>query len=100
MNNSNAEQKVSTRPSGPQSTPPSGAESGPSDDLSKAGTLAYIKHFPRPELGEHPMHDGYNVGRALGRAYAGDMQQVMEGFRQGVKDGTKAAEEAGGQRDE
>lgn len=80
----------------PQSRSTSGAQPGPSDGLSKAGALAYVKHFPRPELGEHPMHDGYNAGRALARAYADDMQRVMEGFRQGVKDGTKAAEEAGG----
>jgi hypothetical protein len=55
-----------------------------------------VKHFPRPELGEHPRHDGYNVGRALAQAYPETMQRVMEGFREGVKDGTKAAAEAGG----
>lgn len=67
---------------------------------SKAGALVYVKHFPRPELGEHPMHDGYNVGRALARAYPEKMQQVMQGFREGVKDGTEAAERPGGQIDE
>jgi len=88
----------SQRRSERRSAPPSGAHPAPVDDSdSQAGALAYVKHFPRPELGEHPRHDGYDVGRALARAYPEKMQKVMQGFREGVKEGTKAAAEAGGQ---
>ena len=88
----------SQRRSKRRSAPPSGAHPAPVDGFdSQAGALAYVKHFPRPELGEHPRHDGYDVGRALARAYPEKMQKVMQGFREGVKEGTKAAAEAGGQ---
>jgi len=81
------------------SAPPSGAGPDPGDSDGLAGALAYVKQFPRPELGKHPRHDGYNAGRALAQAYPEMMQKVMQGFREGVKDGTETVSRPEGRND-
>jgi hypothetical protein len=58
---------------------------------------AYLQLFGRPPLGDHPQMDGFSCGRILGEQYPEAMMQVMQGFREGVKAGTEAAQRAGGQ---
>jgi hypothetical protein len=60
---------------------------------------AYLKIFGRPPLGDHPELDGFAAGRTLAEEYPEAMQQVMSGFRRGVKE-QQTAGEAGGQSHE
>ena len=85
------------RPDEEAETPdPPGSESG-----VLANTMAaYLHVFSRPPLGDHPKMNGFTCGRVLAEEYPDRMMEVMEGFRQGVKSGTEAAQRAGGQRDE
>jgi hypothetical protein len=60
---------------------------------------AYFQVFSRPPLGDHPEMDGFVAGRVLAEEYPKAMMKVMKGFRQGVKQGTEAAQRAGGGRE-
>jgi len=67
-------------------------------DSDLAGVMgAYLRVFSRPPLGDHPEMDGFVAGRVLAEEYPKAMMKVMQGFRQGVKQGTEAAQRAGGQ---
>ena len=85
-----------------RSSPSTSEGTPPGSDGDEAGRVAsaYLRIFGRPPLGDHPELDGYAAGRTLAEQYPEDMQRVMSGIRRGVKEGTKAAEAAGGQRDE
>jgi len=65
--------------------------------MSASAKRAYFETFAPPALFNHPEHDGFRYGRKLAKRYPEKMMQVMEGFRQGVKAGTEAAQRAGGQ---
>lgn len=79
------------------SSPPSGDTPPHSDGLAAGVVGAYLQIFGRPPLGDHPKLDGYTAGRVLAEQYPEAMQRVMSGFRRGAKEGTEAAESAGGQ---
>ncbi|MCS3662343.1 hypothetical protein [Salinibacter ruber] len=79
------------------SSPPSGDNASRNDGLSASAKRAYFEEFAPPALYDHPEHDGFRFGRKLAKRYPERMMQVMEGFRQGVKAGTEAAQRAGGQ---
>ena len=69
-------------------------------DSDLAGVMgAYLRVFSRPPLGDHPEMDGFVAGRVLAEEYPKAMMKVMQGFRQGVKQGTEAAQRAGGGRE-
>ncbi|MCS3937344.1 hypothetical protein GGP80_003354 [Salinibacter ruber] len=91
-------QKVPKEPDRARSSPPpSGDKASRNDGLSASAKRAYFEEFAPPALHDHPEHDGFRYGRKLAKRYPERMMQVMEGFREGVKAGTKAAEAAGGQ---
>jgi len=93
--------RASKRGPRPRSSPESGAAPSRSDGDNLAGVMgAYLQIFSRPPLGDHPQMDGFTCGHVLAEEYPDAMMEVMEGFRQGVKSGTEAAQRAGGQRDE
>ncbi|MCS3658522.1 hypothetical protein GGQ11_003328 [Salinibacter ruber] len=79
------------------SSPSSGDNASRNDGLSASAKRAYFEEFAPPALFDHPEHDGFRFGRKLAKRYPERMMQVMEGFRQGVKAGTEAAQRAGGQ---
>lgn len=77
--------------------PTSGATPSRSDGDTAGVMGAYLQLFGRPPLGDHPQMDGFTCGRILGEQYSEAMMQVMQGFREGVKAGTEAADTTGGQ---
>jgi len=80
-----------------RSSPESGA-APPGVDSDSADLVGlYLDLFGRPPLGDHPRLDGYTTGRVLAEKYPEEMQRVMSGIRSGIKEGTEAAEAAGGQ---
>ena len=84
-----------------RSSPPRPGAAPSRSDGDLAGVIgAYLEVFSRPPLGDHPEMDGFVAGRVLAEEYPDTMQQVMEGFREGVKEGTEAAERPRGQSHE
>jgi len=81
------------RPDEEAETPdPPGSESGVLANVM----AAYLHVFSRPPLGDHPEMDGFVAGRVLAEEYPEQIQRVMSGIRQGVKQGTEAPERGGG----
>jgi len=97
MQHAKTKDTVPKEPDRARSRPESGAVPSRSDGLSAGVVGAYLDVFGRPPLGDHPQMDGFTAGRVLAEKYPEAMMEVMEGFREGVKAGTQAAERAGGQ---